>query len=103
MGYELQKITGVERNPDFDKEKLKKSVAQVEKQKQQVKQKKKLAKEGLDDAAPILKKKPKKSTNPQQLVGKRIAVKWASKGGKNFMLTVGKKRTFRVLLRCCEK
>ena len=91
MGYEFQKITGVERNPNFDEEKLKKSVAQVEKQKQQMKQKKQLAKEGLDDAAPILKKKPKKFANPQQLVGKRIAVKWASKGGKNFMLTVGKK------------
>ena len=49
-----------------------------------------LAKEGLDDAQPILKKKPKKSVNPQQLVGKRIAIKWASKDGKNFMMTVGK-------------
>ena len=25
----------------------------------------------------------------KQMVGKRIAVKWASKGGKNFMLTAG--------------
>ena len=26
----------------------------------------------------------------QKLVGKRIAVKWASKGGNNFILTAGK-------------
>ena len=90
MGYELQKVTGVERNPNYNADKLKKSAAQVEKQKQQKKQKAMLAKEGLDDAQPILKKKPKKSVNPQQLVGKRIAIKWASKDGKNFMMTVGK-------------
>eukprot|EP01046_Picozoa_sp_COSAG06_P048662 COSAG06_NODE_7318_length_2547_cov_11.542075_2_plen_120_part_00 len=65
-------------------------MAKVEKQKKQMKQKKKLAKEGLDDASPILKKKLKGPTRPQDLVGKRIAVKWASKGGKNFILTVGK-------------
>ena len=52
MGYELQKVEGVKRSPDFDEKKMKRSEAQVEKQKAQEKQKRKLAKEGLDDAAP---------------------------------------------------
>ena len=90
MGYELQKVEGVERSPDFEEKKMKASEALGEKKKAQAKQKRALAKEGLDDAAAPLKRKPTRQINPQALVGKRIAVKWASKGGKNFMLTAGK-------------
>jgi transposase InsO family protein len=52
MGYELQKVEGVERSPDFDEKKKERSEAQVEKKKAEAQQKRRLAKEGLDDAAP---------------------------------------------------
>eukprot|EP01044_Picomonas_judraskeda_P001860 COSAG03_NODE_119_length_12315_cov_126.503847_11_plen_158_part_00 len=89
MGYELQKVESVERSPDFDQKKMDRSKAQEEKKKAKSKQKRQLAKEGLDDAAPEVKKKPKRKADLLK-AGQRIAVKWASKGGKNFMLTAGK-------------
>lgn len=89
MGYELQKVESVERSPDFDQKKMDRSKAQEEKKKARSKQKRQLAKEGLDDAAPEVKRKPKRKADLLK-AGQRIAVKWASKGGKNFMLTAGK-------------
>ena len=92
MGYELEKVEGVERSPDFNQKKMNSSKAQEEKKKAAAKQKRQLAKEGLDDAAPLVKKKPKRKTDSASglKAGQRIAVKWASKGTKNFMLTAGK-------------
>ena len=53
MGYELQKVEGAERSRErgVSENKKKQSEATVEKKKVQGKQKRKLAKEGLDDAA----------------------------------------------------
>ena len=50
MGYELQKVEGVERSPDFDEQKMKRAEAQEEKKKAKAKQQRKLAKEGLENA-----------------------------------------------------
>ena len=91
MGYELQKADGDEVSPERNEAKVKRSEAQVEKQKAKDKQKRKLAKEGLDDAlAPVKRKPERQGAKSEKLVGKRIAVKWASKGGKNFIMTAGK-------------
>ena len=91
MGYELQKADGDEVSPEHNEAKVKRSEAQAKKQKAKDKQKRKLAKEGLDDAAAPRKRKPERQgAKSEKLVGKRIAVKWASKGGKNFIMTAGK-------------
>ena len=50
MGYELQKVEGVERSPDFDEKKMKRAEAQEEKKKAKAKQQRKMAKEGLENA-----------------------------------------------------
>ena len=45
----------------------------------------------MDDTAAPRKRKPERQgAKSEKLVGKRIAVKWASKGGKNFIMTAGK-------------
>jgi len=93
MGYELQKAEGDEVSAARSEQKVKRSEAKAKKQTAQEKQKRKLAKEGLDDAPSVRprKRKPKRQAQvTQKLVGKRIAVKWASKGGNNFILTAGK-------------
>ena len=95
MGYELQKVEGDEVSAERNEAKVKWSEAQVEKQKAKEKQKRKMVKEGLEgsslDAPGPRKRKPKRqAAKSEKLVGKRIAVKWASKGGKNFILTAGK-------------
>ena len=91
MGYELQKADGDEVSAERSEQKVKRSEAQVKKKNAEAKQQRKLAKEGLDDAPAIRKRKPERQAQTtQKLVGKRIAVKWANKGGKNFILTAGK-------------
>jgi len=88
MGYELQKVEGVERSPDFDERKKKASEAQEEKKKAQAKQKRALAKEGLDDAASSTRgRKKTREENPNEFVGMKVQIKWYSRGGKNFVLT----------------
>ena len=52
MGYELQKVEGVERSPDFNEETMKLSKAREDEKKAKAKQTRALAKEGLDAVAP---------------------------------------------------
>ena len=52
MGYELQKVEGAERSRDFDEKKKERSEAAEQKKKGLAQQKRRLAKEGLDNAAP---------------------------------------------------
>ncbi len=63
MGYELQKVKGVERSPDFDEKKMKRSEAQEEKKKAKERQKRMMKKEGLDDAKPTARKQRKRKVN----------------------------------------
>ena len=63
MGYELQKVEGVERSPGFDEKKMKRSEAQEEKKKAKEKQKRLMKKEGLDDAKPTARKQRKRKVN----------------------------------------
>ena len=81
MGYELQKVSGVEDGPDYDADKIARSDRTVETKKADAKQKRQLKKEGLDDTQ-VLKKQPKRkqSLNPQSLLGKRVKIKWDNKG-----------------------
>ena len=51
------------------------------------KQKRMLAKEGLDDTAPPVRRKKKRKVDPNEIVGLKIMVKWYSRGGKDFVLT----------------
>ena len=87
MGYELQKVEGAERNPKVSEKKAAQRVAAEDKKKAQEKQKRQLAKEGLDDAAPVVRKKKKRSVDPNEIVGLKIQVKWFSRGGKDQVLT----------------
>ena len=89
MGYELQKVEGVEGNPEVDESKAQRRQAQLEKKKAREKQQRRLAKEGLDDAKAAVRgrRKKKRQVDPNEIVGLRIKVKWYSKGGKNFVLT----------------
>ncbi len=65
MGYELQKVAKgrVERSPDFDEKKMKRSEAQEEKRKAKERQKRMMKKEGLDDAKPAARKQRKRKVN----------------------------------------
>ena len=87
MGYELQKVEGTERNPNVSEKKAQQREAAEQKKKAEEKQKRQLAKEGLDGAAPVVRKKKKRSVDPNEIVGLKIQVKWFSKGGKNKVLT----------------
>jgi len=87
MGYELQKVEGAERNPKVSEKKAAQRVAAEDKKKAQEKQKRQLAKEGLDDAAPVVRKKKKREVDPNEIVGLKIQVKWFSKAGKDQVLT----------------
>ena len=71
MGYELQKVEGDEVSGERSEQKVKRSEAKVEKQTAQEKQKRKLAKEGLDDAPGPRKRKPERQAQvTQKPVGK---------------------------------
>ena len=85
MGYELQKVEGAERNPKVSEKKAQQREAVEEKKKAQEKQKRQLAKEGLDDVP--TRRKKKRAVDPNEIVGLKIQVKWFSRGGKNKVLT----------------
>ena len=89
MGDELQKVEGVEGNPEVDESKAQRRQAQLEKKKAREKQQRRLAKEGLDDAKAAVRgrRKKKRQVDPNEIVGLKIMVKWYSRGGKNFVLT----------------
>ena len=93
MGYELQKVEGAEKNPNMTEKKARQREAHLEKKIQREKQQRRLAKEGLDDAKTAVRgsRKKKRKVDPNEIVGLRIAVKWYSRGGKDFVLTKGAK------------
>ena len=83
LGYQLLLANKGERAPAYNATKAKKAKAQEATKDQKAKQRRRLAKEGLDDASkPTARKQPKRQvrTDPLSLVGKRIRVKWFDAG-----------------------
>jgi hypothetical protein len=87
MGYQLQRLGSkgkAERSADYDAKQAARQQKMKETKKAKAKSKRALAKEGLDavttKGAVTRKTRKKRVTDWQQLVGKRIAVKWNSAG-----------------------
>ena len=102
IGYQLQHADKSERPEGYSKGKAKQTETTKATKKQTAKQKRALAKEGLDDAQPVTRQKRRKrqqtktktaktaktakkgkssKMKPESLVGKRIRVKWGMEGG----------------------
>ena len=80
MGYQLLLANDIEDSPNYKEQKVKQQAAQTEKKEKAAKVSRKLAKEGLDDAAPVTRtrrKKRDKELTGKDLVGKRIQVGFA--------------------------
>ena len=60
MGYQLQRVDDVQVDPKANKKQIQKEKSEAKKEKAADRQKRKLKKEGLDDAAPVLRGKSKR-------------------------------------------
>ena len=82
MGYQLQKANKAERPKGYDSKKVAREKTSQATKDAKARQKRALAKEGLDDAAPTKKSQPKRKAqaDPLKLKGKQIKVKWYDDG-----------------------
>ena len=77
MGYQLLLANDIEDSPNYKEQKVKQQAAQTEKKEKAAKVSRKLAKEGLDDAAPVKLRRGKRSgrKDPEKILNRNIKVK----------------------------
>jgi hypothetical protein len=82
MGYQILMANDIEESPEYSEKKVKRAATQLAKKDKAAQVKRRLAKEGLDDAEPVKKRRAKRSVraDPLKLVGKQIRVKWFDDG-----------------------